>query len=419
MKVVADLHVHSRYAMACSPRISINEMEATALQKGINLISTGDFTNPLWLKEIKSSLEEDDGTGLYKVKSSNTGIRFVMGVEVSNIFNKDGKTRKVHNCILLPSIESVEQFNDIAKKYGNLEQDGRPTLMMSNAELVEVVFSITQKAFVFPAHAWTPYFGVLGSISGFDSMEEAYEEQIKHIHALETGLSSDPKMNWRLSALDKYTLISNSDMHSLENMGREANVFEIERLSYDSVISAILKKDVSKFKYTIEFNPEEGKYHYDGHRSCNFSSNPETAKSQVCPICGKPLTIGVLHRVNELADRPVGFVPENAIPYTHLVPLMQILSYVYGKTLYSPVIKSTYSKMVSIFGTEFNVLTDADIQQIAKFSNEKVAEAIGNVRSGNITIVPGYDGVYGKIDLLNKEKLENKKIPQKSLFDYK
>ena len=310
MKVIADFHTHSRFAMACSQNITLNGMEGAAIEKGINLIGTGDFIHGSWLQEIGANLEEDGGNGLFRLKGSKTGVKFILSGEICTIFNaKDRTLKKVHHCVAMPSIDSVKALRDALSKKGILDSDGRPILSMSAAELVEIVFSIDKNALVFPAHAWTPYFGVLGSISGFNSIRDAYEDQEKHIFALETGLSSDPPMNWCVSELDKYTLLSNSDMHSLPKMGREANVFELEEgFDYKTVIGAIHDRNGKKFKGTIEFYPEEGKYHYDGHKNCSFSTPPNSGIS-ACPVCGKKLVVGVLHRVMDLADRELGFRP--------------------------------------------------------------------------------------------------------------
>ncbi|MGC8651770.1 MAG: endonuclease Q family protein [Candidatus Micrarchaeia archaeon] len=417
MEVIADLHTHSRFSRACSNDITIKGMEETAVQKGISLLATGDFVNAPWLSELKLNLEEESGTGLYRVKGSKSSVRFMIGGEVSTIYEHAGKIRKVHHCVFVKSIEEAEQLRELLKRRGSLDSDGRPTLMMSGAELIDAAISIERNALVFPAHAWTPYFGVLGSMSGFDSVEEAYEDRVKYVYALETGLSSDPQMNWRLSKLDRYTLISNSDMHSLPKMGREANVFDVDRLTYDGIIDIIRKKDAKHFKYTIEYYPEEGKYHYDGHRQCSYSSNPETQKSAICPICGKKVVIGVLHRVNDLADRPPGFVPDGAIPYKKTVPLIEIIAYVLRKSGYAAAVKDMYANMINALGNEFSILLDMNIDKIEGASSQGVAEAISNIRNGRISIEAGYDGVFGKVDMLNREAHNAFENRQRSLFE--
>ncbi|EQD34964.1 UvrD/REP helicase [mine drainage metagenome] len=421
MEIIADLHVHSRYAMACSSNISIRGMEAAALEKGINVISAADFTHPLWLNEIEENLEEDGSTGLYKVKGSASSVRFILGTEVSTVYTgDDNKVKKIHHCLLMSDIGKVKILNDKLGKYGSLGSDGRPTLSISAPELVDMAKSVDPGSFIFPAHAWTPWFGVFGSMSGFDSLKDAYKDREKDIYAIESGLSSDPKMNWRISALDKYSIISNSDFHSLPKMGREANVFDIKSkaLSYGSIIEAIKEKSQSTFKKTIEFYPEEGKYHYDGHRNCNFSIDPQKESSQICPVCGKRLVIGVLHRVNDLADRPDGYAPKSAIPYIHLIPLIEVVSYVKGKSTYSKDVTAIRDKLVSAFGTEFNVLMSANQEAISEASDVEIAQAIQNMRDDKVSIMPGYDGTYGKIDLLNREKPSKPKPKQRGISQF-
>ncbi len=419
LEIIADLHVHSRFSMACSQSITLSSMDTAAKQKGIGLIGTGDFTHPLWLDEIKKGLVEAE-SGLYKLKGSATGTRFMLSVEVANIFESGGKTRKVHNVVLAPSIEIAEQINGMLANYGNLMSDGRPVLSMSLAELVEIMHGISDRIFVFSAHCWTPWYGVLGSFSGFDSIEEAYEDQAMHIHALETGLSSDPAMNWRVSALDKYTLLSNSDAHSLPKLGREGNLFEVRegRLSYDEIISAITEKDPKKLKSTIEFYPEEGKYHYDGHRNCGVSLSPEAAKkyNNRCPVCGKPLTIGVLHRANELSDRPEGYVPSGAIPFVHAVPLRETIAYMMRKNESARAVNEAYEGLVERFGSEFNVLLKARVEEIAGIDKD-LAKALANIRNEKVNLIPGYDGVFGVVDIMGRIR-KKKEGAQSSLTEF-
>ncbi len=400
MKVIADFHVHSRYSMACSKTITIKGLGAEAGGKGINLIGTGDFTHPLWMEEIKESLVPGEEDGVFKVKGMESGASFVLSSEVSTISRDSGKVRKVHHCILASGIGPAESINAGLKRYGNLRSDGRPTLLMSPAELAGLVFDSDSDAFLFPAHIWTPYFGVLGSISGFDSIDEAYGDMAKRVYALETGLSSDPKMNWRVSSLDRFTLISNSDMHSLFKLGREANIFEMERPSYSRAIKAIKEKDAAVFKGTIEFYPEEGKYHNDGHRGCGFSADPGKGKAELCPVCGNPPVIGVMHRINDLADRAPGFVPEGRPPYVNIVPLAEVISHAIGKGQYSSSVSAIYGRLLRRFGTEFAVLMEADTETISKESERSIGDSIYNMRHKKVRITAGYDGVYGRIDLL-------------------
>ncbi|HUY70524.1 MAG TPA: endonuclease Q family protein [Candidatus Baltobacteraceae bacterium] len=419
MRVIADFHTHSRFAMACSSSITISGMAETGARKGINLLSTSDFLHKEWLSELRSNLEEIGESGLFRLKGSKGGVRFMLGGEVCTVFTGiDGRGKKIHTCIMLPSFDSVLQLKDELSRYGALESDGRPSLSMTAAELVEKVFSIDKRAFVFAAHVWTPFFGALGSISGFNSMKEAYGDQEKNIYAIESGLSSDPAMNWRVSGLDKYAIVSNSDMHSLEKLGREANVFEFDKdYGYDDVVNAIKNKDQKRFKSTIEFYPEEGKYHFDGHRECEFSVDPSSGK-EVCDVCGKKLVIGVLHRVNDLADRPVGYRPANGIPYINMVPLREIIAYAMKKGSAAVGVEAQYRKMLDELGEEFEILINVPLDKIKDNSNEEIAQCISNVRENKINIVPGYAGVFGEIDLLwRSKKVQNQRaINQKKLF---
>lgn len=417
MEFISELHTHSKYAAACSEQLTLENMAVSSEQKGIQLIGTGDFSHPLWFNDIKNKLEEDT-KGVFKLKGSSSKTRFLLASEVSihfsnkegsnlGIFDRTGVVKRWHNCLLAPSIEVVEQINERLGRFGNLSSDGRPQLAISASELVELMHSISDDIMVYPAHAWTPWFGVFGSLSGFDSIEEAYEDQAMHVYALETGLSADPQMCWRLSKLDKYAIISGGDAHSIPKQGREATVLEFERQpSYSDVIDQIKNK---KFKYTIEFYPEEGKYHFDGHRKCNVSLSPEeSAKyNNVCPVCRKPLTLGVLHRVNELADREPGFVPKGAVPFVHAIPLQEVLAFISKKTVYSTYVKSTYAKMIEKFGTEMNVLLRADLEEIRE-ADKDIAQAIGNIRENHVSIKPGYDGVFGIIDIANLAGAEGK-----------
>jgi len=404
MKVISDLHIHSPYAMACSPSISLEGIEKTCIEKGINLVGTGDFTHPKWLAEIKSKLDPAE-PGLFKIKGSTSGVRFILSSEACTIFEgKDKKVRKIHNCMLMPDIDSVDSLNHVLSKHGDLSSDGRVILSMSAAHLVEEIFKVHKDAFVFPAHAWTPYFGVFGAISGVDSMKEAYEDQEKHIYALESGLSSDPSMNWRISKLDKYAIISTSDMHSLPKIGREMTLLDVNSISYNSIINAIKDKDAKQLSGTLEFFPEEGKYHFDGHRQCNVSVDPDKEKLEKCPVCGRKLVIGVLHRINQLADREPGYVPKNRPPFVKAVPLREVIAYVLNKPFASPHVTKMYEDIIKEFGVEYELLTKTDTKLISEKINPEIGEAIQNMRDGNITIKPGYSGVFGEVDLLNRDK---------------
>lgn len=408
MRLIADLHIHSRFSRATSGRMDLENLTTWAKMKGIGLLGTGDFTHPDWLAELRMKLE-DLGNGLYGFE----GVCFMLTTEISNVFTTDEGMKKVHTCLCAPSFEVVDQINDVLAMKGNLKVDGRPVFGMSAAELVEIVMNISKECFVYPAHAWTPWFGVLGSRSGFDSIRDCYEEQVRHIHALETGLSSDPPMNWRVSSLDKYALLSNSDAHSPQKIGREANVFELDRITYDEVIGAIKERD-GRFKRTIEFFPQEGKYHWDGHRKCGIKLSPKEAMryNNICPICRKPLTIGVLHRVEKLADRPEGYVPKDAVPYVHLIPLNEIIGSALGKDPNSKKVMEIYENLVGRFGDEFSVLMDVEGEELFSLVDEKVAEGILKVREGKVKVEAGYDGVYGRIIIYGDDGEKQRRLSE-------
>ncbi len=410
MRFIADFHIHSKYSRATSPQMEVKTLSEVAKLKGISLLGTGDFTHHLWLEELKDVLK-DSGNGFF----GYNGVNFILTGEISSIYSKGGKVRKIHNVIFAPSFDIVDKINAALSGYGNLSSDGRPIIGIDAKDLAEVLFSISNKIFLVPGHIWTPWFSLFGSKSGFDSIEECFEEYAKDIYALETGLSSDPGMNWRWSKLDRFNLISNSDSHSPQKIGREANVFDVE-MSYKGVIDALKVKDNRKFLHTIEFFPEEGKYHYDGHRNCNVRSDPkETKKNKnICPVCGKPLTVGVMSRVDELADRPEGYVPEKSVPYKRMIPLSEIISDVLGVGDSSKAVGKEYSAIIPRVGTELEVLTEVREDELLKKLPQKIAKAIINVRSGNVNILPGFDGEYGKIEILKKDEAAGEK--QMDLF---
>ena len=416
MKFVADFHIHSKYSRATSPLMDLENLDRWAKIKGIKVLGTGDFTHPKWFEEIKQKLEPAE-PGLFKLHGEDSGTRFILTAEISCIYSKGGKVRKIHIIVLAPSVNAVEKINEKLNKIGNLKADGRPILGLDAKELAKIVFEVDENCMVIPAHAWTPWFAVFGSKSGFDSLEECFEEYTKYIYAIETGLSSDPKMNWRLSQLDKITLISNSDAHSLPKIGREVNVFDTE-LSYAGITNAIKTKDKSKFLYTIEFFPEEGKYHYDGHRLCNISLSPAQSKkyNNTCPKCGKPLVIGVLNRVEELADRPEGFQPKNAIPFKSLIPLNEVIAEAIGVTVLSKEVLKHYNNLIKNLGSEFKILLESSKEEIEKESLPEIAEGVIKMREGEVFIEPGYDGVYGRIKIFSDENSQKNKINQKTLF---
>lgn len=399
MKFIADLHLHSKYSRGTSREMNLENLDRIGREKGVLLLGTGDFTHPLWLSEIKEKLEEKE-RGLFKLKGKNSPIRFLLTTEVNCIYFKNNRQRRVHFILFSPSFEICEKINSRLSLFGNLNSDGRPTLALDPKELLKILLDISPDIFLIPSHAWTPWFGIFGSKSGFDSIEECFEELSSFIFSIETGLSSDPPMNWRVSALDKITLVSFSDAHSLEKVGREACVFDTS-LDYFAIFEAIKNKDKNKFLYTIEFFPEEGKYHYDGHRECGVVLHPKETKkfNGLCPVCGKALTIGVLNRVEQLADRPEGFIPENAIPYKSIVPLQEILAEVFGKSSVSTLVQEEYKKLVKNFEGELNILLEISLEEIEKATLPEIAEAIRRIREGKVIKEPGYDGVYGKIKI--------------------
>ena len=431
MRVVADLHIHSKYSRATSPKMDIDNLYTWTKLKGINLLGTGDFTHPAYLANLREKLEPL-GNGFFRYKNSKitgnkiipTETYFMLTAEVSGIYSEGGKVRKIHNIIFAPSFEVVDKINQRLGKIGNLYADGRPILGLTAYDLARIIFDISQDCLVIPAHAWTPWFSVFGSNSGFDSLEECFKDLTPNIYAIETGLSSDPPMNWRLSVLDDITLISNSDAHSLPKIGREANVFEIEesKFSYKELARILQKKDKKKFLFTIEFFPEEGKYHWDGHRACDIRLNPWQTKKHklICPKCARPLTVGVMHRVEDLADRKEVKKPKNAIPYKNLVPLQEIIAEVKDQNVNTAAVQKEYLDLVSKFGSEFNILINLPKEQLSDIDPNILAGVI-NVREGKIKALAGYDGVYGTIKVLDNEEegddiLKPKKKPQMQLF---
>jgi uncharacterized protein (TIGR00375 family) len=421
MKVIADLHMHSRYSRACSKDLTLPNIAAWADKKGITVIGTGDFTHPKWLVEIKELLEETK-PGLYQLRDRSARAYFMLTAEVSSIYKQGDKVRRIHNLLLAPNIEAVEKLIAALEQRGaNLKADGRPIMGIHAQDLVKMCKEIDSRIEIIPAHAWTPHFGVFGSLSGFDSLEEAFGDQAKHIFAIETGLSSDPKMNWEVSSLDSISLISNSDAHSLPKIGREVNIFEIDEagLSYDTIISTIKNKDPKTFVYTVEFFPEEGKYHLDGHRDCKISFMPEETKKRngICPVCGKKLLLGVLHRVADVGDRDFGYTPPGAVPFKSMIPLEEIIAEALDAGVSSKKVKALYDTMLDQ-APEFKILLDLSEEQIAAISNPVIAQSIIRVRDGRVYIEPGYDGVFGKIQIYTSKEREqiSKKPKQSSLF---
>ncbi|MFH1510028.1 MAG: endonuclease Q family protein [Candidatus Nealsonbacteria bacterium] len=415
MKFVADFHIHSKYSRATSKNMDLESLDKWAKIKGIKVLGTGDFTHPGWLANLKEKLKPAE-PGLFKLKNNDQGARFFLTSEISCIYSKNGKVRKIHIIVFAPSFKAVEKINTKLNKIGNLKADGRPILGLDAKELAKIVLEADPDCMVIPAHVWTPWFSLFGSKSGFNSIEECFEEYSKYIYVMETGLSSDPAMNWRISFLDRITFISNSDCHSPQKIGREANVFDTE-LSYGAITEALKIKDSKKFLYTVEFYPEEGKYHFDGHRNCDVVLSPKETKKYggLCPVCGKPLTVGVLNRVEELADRKEGFIPSNHIPFKSLVPLNEIISDVIGVGTASKAVGIEYDNLINKLGSEFEILLKTKESFLKEVTRPEIAEGIIKARDGKVTKTPGYDGVFGRISV---SSIKEKKISinQKTLF---
>lgn len=430
-------------------------MAQWALKKGIDLLATGDWTHPFWLKELENNLDEG-GKGIFQLKKHIINknprlkkIKFILSVEISSIYSQNGKLRRIHNLILVPSFAAVYKINHALKKRGcNLLSDGRPIIGLSSKELGELVWQEEERAVIIPCHIWTPWFSLYGSKSGFESLKECWQEYQKRIYAVETGLSSDPLMNWRIKELDDLAIVSFGDSHSPQKLGREMTIFKLKELSFSSLIEAFqLRKkkqtqnnqiNENKILYTIEFYPEEGKYHYTGHRQCGISQSPEETKKKgiICPVCGKPLTLGVMHRVAQLASResfkPLKKIDKKGLafyynpfdktrpPYIMLVPLQEIIAEAFKTTANSIRVLNEYEKLVNYFGSEIIVLIEAEIEKIAQISNNRISEGIKKVRKGEIVIKPGYDGLFGEVKIweesLSKEEKSKFGIEQASLF---
>lgn len=408
--------------------MSLSEIAKYAKIKGLNLVGTGDFTHPMWLKEIRENLTPEQDTGLLKPASGDSSVRFMLQTEVCTIFDYAGDSKKIHHVVLTSSLEMADQINDRLKRFGNLASDGRPILDCTAPQLVEEVMAVSADNMVFPAHAWTPWFSIFGAFSGFDAVEDCYQDMTKHIHALETGLSSDPAMNWRLSKLDGYALLSNSDCHSFWpwRIGREANVFDLPDFTYKNVTSAIIDNDPERLKSTIETDPAYGKYHWTGHRNCKISLAPSEAIKfgNNCPVCRRKLTKGVEQRVEELADRPADYKREGAPSFMHLLPLSEIIAAVMGTD--SPAIQAVwkpYNALIERFGNEYSVLIDAPVDAMASVVEPAIAQAVMKVRDGTAKVTPGYDGVYGQLALgiepiKVKVKAPAVRVQQRSMSDF-
>jgi len=421
--VVADLQLHSRFARAVSPQMTIPNIALWARRKGIGLVATGDWTHPMWFSEIQRDLEEM-GNGLLRLKTKEEAPLFLLATEVSSIYSQGGRLRRVHTLIWVPTLEAARKINSEFTRRGcNLMSDGRPIIGLSSIHVAELVLTIEPKALIIPAHAWTPYFSVYGSLGGFDSLDVAFGPYAKNIYAVETGLSSNPAMNWRIKELDDRTILSFSDAHSGPKLGREATVFDVKDLSYKSIYQAIAEK--TNIAYTLEFYPEEGKYHYTGHRACGIRWSPQETKQKgkTCPVCGKPLTIGVMHRVEDLAGRSEEELKleetyidnmlakairsktfPNRPPFVMLVPLQEIIAEAIGSPVASPKVQTPYGRLTDEFGGEFTVLLSSNTVNIAKIAGERVAQGIDRVRRGDISIDPGYDGVFGTVKIWSDDE---------------
>lgn len=413
MRVIADLHIHSKYSRAVSRDMDLPHLDHWSTVKGIDLIATGDFTHPKWFEELKAGLVED-GTGILKRSASDAKTSFLLSVEISCIYSKNGKTRRIHLLVLYPDLESVERFNAKLSSIGNIASDGRPILGLHAEELAKIVFDVNPRGIVIPAHIWTPWFSLFGSESGFDSVEECFANMAKHIIAVETGLSSDPSMNWRLSQLDRMSIVSFSDAHSPKpnKMGREATELELMSLTYDNVVDALKsqaaivdrRKPKNSIASTIEFFPEEGKYHWDGHRSHEVRLSPaETKKLKgICPKCGTRLTVGVEHRVDTLADRPEGYQPTNRPPFQRFIPLEEIIAEALGQHPGTKRVTELYARMTKE-ANEFKILRELSPDAIKEIADPLIAEGINRVRQEKLDINPGYDGVFGTIHIFSEK----------------
>jgi uncharacterized protein (TIGR00375 family) len=448
MEFISDLHLHSKYSRAVSPQMILPEIDKWAVKKGVNLLTTGDFTHPLWLRSIKKELEEV-GEGIYKLKTRTSeqktrdNIRFLLTTEIACIYKQGGRLRRIHNLVFAPNLETVNKINkELLSRGCNLSSDGRPIIGLSSKNLLELLLNIDRKIILIPCHAWTPHFGIFGSASGFDSIKESFEELSNYIYGIETGISSDPWMNWQIEELQNRSILSFSDAHSLPKMGRELTVFEINKtldtLSYVDIGKAIsypLRKKSghnvtgeSGVAYTVEFYPEEGKYHYTGHRKCKVIKSPQQIKESgnICPKCSRKLTEGVMYRLQQLAKDGNDFKPYNSHvdsrnvswiddpfknhpSFVKLVPLNEIIAEGLGSPVSSEKVKAKFDELCLEFGSEINILLKISIQDLTKSSSEKIAEGIEKVRSGDIIIDPGYDGEYGKVRIWNREIFKEEK----------
>lgn len=420
MELTCDLHIHSRFSRATSRDLNLSQLHSWAQRKGIGIIGTGDFTHPGWRAELRNELVPIPGEpGLYALRpdlaaeadrevprACRAPVRFLLTAEVSHIFKKDGAVRKVHNLVMAPDLDVADQLAERLETLGcNIRADGRPIFGLACRDFLEVVLETSPRAALIPAHIFTPHFSVFGSLSGFDTLAACFGDLLPHIFAVETGLSSDPAMNWRISQLDHLTLISNSDAHSAQKLGREMNLLDIAP-SYEAVRGAIEFCDPRQFLGTVEFFPEEGKYHLDGHRDCKVRLEPGERQrlDGRCPVCGKPVTVGVLSRVEALADRPAGVRPPRARPFESLVPLPEVLGEVLGVGAASDSVQRLYHRLLDRLGSEVHILRKAPLEDLRTQGSELVAEAVARVRRGELHIAAGYDGEYGRVRIFDESE---------------
>jgi len=393
---IADFHIHSKYSRATSKSMQLDEMSMWARYKGINLLGTADFTHFLWYHELREKLRETDREGIYNYG----GTDFILTAELSHIYEKFGKTKKVHNIVFLSSLEKAGKFNRTLERYADLNSDGRPLLPLDAKEAVKIAMDVDDKGFVVPAHIWTPHFSLFGSNSGFENIEDCFGEVANEIFALETGLSSDPAMNWMVSGLDRFSLISNSDAHSPWKIGREANIFDSD-FSFSDLRNILKYKNKNRFLSTVEYFPEEGKYHFDGHRNCKVCLSPEESikKNNICPVCGRKMTVGVLHRVYELADMAFGRRHKHSLPFKKVVPLAQIIGFALKRPADSISVRKKLVELIHNAGSEFAILLDIPLEDLSGRIEGVFVDLIGKMREGAIRIKPGYDGEFGEIEI--------------------
>ncbi len=428
MKFYADLHIHSRYSRATSKSLNLEQLAYWAQLKGVQVVGTGDFVHPAWMDELKEKLQPKE-PGFFELKPEYARqveselppgckgpVRFMLSAEISNIYKRLDKVRKIHNIIFAPDFETAEKIQTRLDSIGNIRSDGRPILGLDSRDLLEIVIASNPLSFLVPAHIWTPWFSVFGSKSGFDRLKDCYGDLTDQIFAVETGLSSDPVMNWRLSQLDNLVLISNSDAHSASKLAREATIFDTD-FSYQGIYHSLRDDKHEGLLGTIEFFPEEGKYHYDGHRVCRTRMHPKDtlARKGLCPVCGKPVTVGVMSRVEELADREAGAKSLNWRPYYSLVSLPEIISQCRRVGPNSKSVQKVYQKMLNAMGNELFILQDAPLKEIEAVCGDLIAEGIKRIRRGKVDIAAGYDGEFGVISLFAEDEIL-KKEGQRSLF---